>query len=77
MQIMKQELENLLVKQTLYENETFILTGVDDITIPLKEIVNPIITLRRNMSFSYNGRNYMIKLDSNAASFLRVAQEKY
>ena len=46
-------------------------------TIPIKEMGNPVLTMRRNLTFEYQDRVYLIKLDRYAMSFLRVAQSKY
>lgn len=52
-------------------------TGALEEVILINEIRNPIITLRRNLSFSYKERDFFIRLDSKAAYFLRITQEKY
>jgi 1-acyl-sn-glycerol-3-phosphate acyltransferase len=46
-------------------------------TIPVAEMVNPVLTMRRNFTFEYQDRVYLIQLDRYAMSFLRVVQGKY
>lgn len=47
------------------------------ITIPVAEMVNPVLTMRRNLTFEYEDRVYLIQLERFAMSFLRVVQDKY
>lgn len=60
-----------------YQDDTFILGGSHQETIPLSKISNPTITMRRDFSFFYIDRYYLIKLDHSGAAFLRVTQDKY
>lgn len=60
-----------------FDKDTFSFTGALEEKVPLHDIVNPIVTLRRNLNFTYDDRNFFMRLDKNVASFLRVAQEKY
>lgn len=60
-----------------FDKDTFFFTGALEESIPLHKIVNPIVTLRRNLNFTFEDRNFFIRLNKNVASFLRVAQEKY
>ena len=71
--------KNILVGKVniVFDKDKFIFTGALEETVDLQEIHNPIITLRRNMNFTYKDRNFFIRLDKNIASFLRVSQEKY
>ena len=46
-------------------------------TIPVLEMVNPVLTMRRNLTFEYQDRVYLIQLERCAMSFLRVVQDKY
>jgi len=46
-------------------------------TIPVAEMVNPVLTMRRNLTFEYQDRVYLIQLERYAMSFLRVVQGKY
>lgn len=55
----------------------FYMTQAIEEVIEIKNIVNPTVTMRRNLSFTYQDRNFFIRLDSKAASFIRVSQEKY
>jgi hypothetical protein len=43
----------------------------------VKDMINPILLLRRDFSFDYQGIYYYIKLDKFGASLLRIAQDKY
>ena len=46
-------------------------------TIPVALMVNPVLTMRRNLTFEYEDRVYLIQLERFAMSFLRVLQDKY
>jgi len=46
-------------------------------TISVKDIVNPVLVMRRNLTFEANNKVYLIKLDRFAMSFLRALQSKY
>jgi hypothetical protein len=46
-------------------------------TIPVAEMGNPVITMRRNLTFDYQNKVYLIKLERYAMSFLRAVQSKY
>ncbi|MCR3907062.1 MAG: 1-acyl-sn-glycerol-3-phosphate acyltransferase [Tenericutes bacterium] len=60
-----------------YENKTFYISGDHEEIIPLSDIQNATITLRRDFGFIYHEKNYLIKLDQYGAAFLRIAQDKY
>jgi len=60
-----------------YKDGTLEFRGALNEVLPINEIRNPVITLRRNLSFGYQDRNFFMRLDSKAAYFLRIAQEKY
>lgn len=61
----------------IYDNGQFILTGAHEETIHLIEISNPTLTMRRDFSFFYQDKYYLIKLDHSSVAFLRVTQDKY
>jgi hypothetical protein len=61
----------------VYKNNYFVLNGAISETIKLDDIVNPILTLRRDFAFVYHKKYYYIKLDKYASSLLRVSQDKY
>ncbi len=61
----------------VYKDGKFHFTGTINEIIDLKDISNPIVTLRRDLSFDYGKRHLIIKLDRFGASLLRVAQDKY
>lgn len=60
-----------------YRNDQFTLSGAIEEIIPLAAIETPILTIRRNFSFRYDNRHFLIKLDQGGMAFLRVAQNKY
>jgi len=60
-----------------FEKGVFYFTGALNENIKVNDLYNPVVTMRRNFSFTYDERDFFIRLDSNVASFLRVAQEKY
>lgn len=43
----------------------------------VSEIHNPVLTLRKNLSFDHDGVTYLMNLDRFAMSFLRACQSKY
>ena len=61
----------------VYKEGKFHFSGALEEVVDLKDIYNPIITLRRDLSFDYGKRHFIIKLDRFGASLLRVAQNKY
>ena len=63
--------------QMTYENETFFIKGADELKIPIKEIKEPTITLRRDFGFIFNNKHYILKLDRYSAAVIRVSQTKY
>jgi len=46
-------------------------------TIAVDDIVNPVLVMRRNLTFEVDNKVYLIKLDRFAMSFLRALQSKY
>ena len=44
-------------------------------TIPVADMVNPVLTMRRNLTFEYKDRVYLIQLERYALSFLRAVQK--
>ncbi len=61
----------------VYDKGEFHITGAKEIVIPINEIINPTVTLRRDFGFIYKNQHYMIKLDHYSAAFLRIVQDKY
>ncbi len=61
----------------VYKEGGFHFTGAIDEVVDIKDIRNPVMTLRRDLSFDYGNRHFIIKLDRFGASLLRVAQNKY
>ena len=60
-----------------YEKGNLAISGAKNFTMNIKEMYNPIITLRRDFSFTYQDVYYYIKLDKFGASLLRLVQDKY
>lgn len=60
-----------------YEPGKLTLAGALDKEIPVEEIINPNLTLRRDFGFIHEERNYLIKLDRLASAFIRALQTKY
>ncbi len=61
----------------IYDNNQLIITGSKEITIPIDQIANPTITLRRDFGFEYKNVHYLINLEKYSTSFLRICQDKY
>lgn len=60
-----------------YHENVLHIKGKMVVEIPIEELINPVITMRRNLTFEYDDQTYLIKLDRFAMSFLRVVQSKY
>ncbi len=60
-----------------YENGYFTISGSASHKIPVNEITNPTITLRRDFGFIHENTHYLVKLDHYGLSFLRIVQDKY
>jgi hypothetical protein len=60
-----------------YKNKNLIFSGAHNEIIPINQIKNPHMTLRRMFNFNYENKNYIVKLEKNVAAFLRVIQSKY
>lgn len=60
-----------------YEKGNLVISGAKNFEMRIKDMYNPIITLRRDFSFTYQDVYYYIKLDMYGASFLRLVQDKY
>ena len=60
-----------------YHENILHIKGKTVVEIPIEELINPVITMRRNLTFEYDDQTYLIKLDRFAMSFLRVVQSKY
>jgi len=61
----------------VYENGNLIFHGSLEQVIPVSEINNPTVTLRRDFGFEYQNLNYIVNLDKYSAAFLRAVQSKY
>lgn len=60
-----------------YEKGVLKLSGAKNFDMVIKDMYNPVITLRRDFSFTYKDVYYYIKLDAFGASLLRLVQDKY
>ncbi len=60
-----------------YSKGQFIFSGALEEVIEAEDIQHPMLALRRDLNFTYNKKNYFVKLDNYTASFVRVLQEKY
>jgi len=60
-----------------YKDQSFFISGAHEEIIPIQEISNAIITLRRDFGFLYQNKSYLVKLNQYSAAFLRIAQNKY
>lgn len=63
---------NLVMEENLLR-----ITGEFEEDIPLDEMFNPVLTLRKNWQFTYKGKLYFFRVDKYVSSFLRAAQNKY
>jgi 1-acyl-sn-glycerol-3-phosphate acyltransferase len=63
--------------QMQYKEHTIYISGSLQEEIPVNEIHNATITLRRDLGFIYQNKHYFINLDQYSASFLRIMQNKY
>ncbi|MDY0294939.1 MAG: 1-acyl-sn-glycerol-3-phosphate acyltransferase [Acholeplasmataceae bacterium] len=70
-------MESIGPVQLLFKNHTFFIEGSYHQEILVKDITNPTLTMRRDFSFFYQNRNYLLKMDHYAMVFLRIAQDKY
>ena len=72
------DLEELIGEVNIhYEKGILTLSGAKNLNMLIKDMYNPVITLRRDFSFTYNDVYYYIKLDAFGASLLRLVQDKY
>jgi len=60
-----------------YKENAFHFTGALNLSIPIKDVTNATITLRRDFGFVYQNLHYLIKLDQSGAALLRIVQDKY
>lgn len=60
-----------------YRSGKLTLKGVINQVIDVDKIINPIITLRSNLSFEFEKKRYFLKLRSRSAAFIRTLQRKY
>lgn len=61
----------------VYRNQHLEFSGSFEAILPIEDITNATITLRRDLGFTYQEKNYLIKMDRYAQSFLRILQDKY
>ncbi len=60
-----------------YREGKLMVEGAYHQEIPINDISNPTLTMRRDFSFFYQNRNYLFKMDHYALIFLRIVQDKY
>jgi 1-acyl-sn-glycerol-3-phosphate acyltransferase len=60
-----------------YADHVLYIRGSIELDIPIEDLSNATITLRRDFGFNYQGRMLLIKVDRYGASLLRVVQTKY
>ncbi|MBU1094795.1 MAG: 1-acyl-sn-glycerol-3-phosphate acyltransferase [Firmicutes bacterium] len=60
-----------------YHDYALHISGASSEIIPIDEITNATITLRRDFGFVYNERHYLVKLKQSGAALLRIVQDKY
>jgi len=60
-----------------YEDFKLIFEGSLNETIKISDITNPTITVRRDLGFLYNNKDFFIRLDHYGVAFLRILQDKY
>lgn len=70
-------LEDLGHVNLIYKDKKFMIEGSYHQEIPLEQISNPTLTLRRDFTFFYDNKNYLFKLEHYAQAFLKIAQDKY
>lgn len=61
----------------VYQDGVISFSGALEKKIPISDLTNPTITLRRDFGFNYQGLHYLIKLEHYGAAFLRAVQNKY
>lgn len=77
MSLVDDHLEAVGDTNIVYKDYAFHLSKSIDLIIPIQEISNATVTLRRDFGFMWRERYYLIKLDRYAASLLRIVQDKY
>jgi len=60
-----------------YENRALHISGAHEESLPIEDITNATVTLRRDLGFAYQDRHFILKLDKYNAAFLRILQDKY
>jgi 1-acyl-sn-glycerol-3-phosphate acyltransferase len=60
-----------------YDNHQLCFLGALNQTIHLSDITNPTITVRRDLGFYYENKDFLVKLDHYGVAFLRILQDKY
>ena len=60
-----------------YHDGIFSFHGDVKMKIPVKDIENPTLTLRRDFGFAYEDTDYILKMHHGTMPFLRVCRDKY
>jgi hypothetical protein len=63
--------------EVAYQKDVLHIKGKTVIEIPISQMKNPVLTMRRNLTFEFDATTYLLKLDRYAMSFLRAVQTKY
>ena len=77
MSIVDDHLEPVGKVELEYSDYVFHFKGALVMNIPIQEISNATITLRRDFGFVYQNKHYLLKLDQSGAALLRIVQDKY
>jgi 1-acyl-sn-glycerol-3-phosphate acyltransferase len=63
--------------ELIYDQNMLDIKGAHDVKIEVKDIINPVVTFRRDLTFTYQENNYYIKIDHSIYALLRALQDKY
>jgi hypothetical protein len=63
--------------QLTYDQNMLDIKGALEEKIEVKDIMNPVVTFRRDLTFTYQENNYYIKIDHSIYALLRALQDKY
>jgi len=60
-----------------YQEQCLTMTGALSLTFDIKKIENPVVTFRRELTFTYEEKHYLIKVDYRVMGLLRTLRDKY
>lgn len=69
--------ESLGQVDLLLEDEVMKVSGEEEMSFAFRDVSNPTLTLRRDLTFTVKKQTYLIKLDHSQMSILRALREKY